>query len=49
VRASLASIWQSACWKRQAVVGLDNLNDYYDPALKLARLGASQTYRDLYF
>ena len=28
----------------KSVVGLDNLNDYYDPALKLARLGLLEKY-----
>jgi UDP-glucuronate 4-epimerase len=32
-----------------AVLGLDNLNDYYDPALKHARLGQLEKYRTFQF
>ena len=32
-----------------AVIGLDNLNDYYDPVLKQARLGRLQTQRGFRF
>jgi len=31
------------------VVGIDNLNDYYDPALKLARLQQLESYRNFKF
>ena len=33
-----SQVAQTLCLQGHQVVGLDNLNDYYDPALKLARL-----------
>lgn len=33
----------------ESVVGLDNLNDYYDPALKIARLGVLSKYPNFKF
>jgi UDP-glucuronate 4-epimerase len=33
----------------QAVVGIDNLNDYYDPALKATRLAQLQNHKDFVF
>lgn len=31
------------------VVGIDNLNDYYDPALKHGRLGQLESYQQFSF
>ena len=44
--ASSVSMWRGGCCRTaRAVVGLDNVNDYYDPKLKEARRRARQVRR----
>ena len=33
----------------EQVIGIDNINDYYDPALKNARLAQITTHKNFYF
>ncbi len=49
-RASSAFASRAACSQSgRAVIGIDNVNDYYDPALKEARLAKLQEHRGFAF